>query len=178
MLEPKTVMTILRRLAKKGIVTNVGKGVYYINDEIGYCEDRLIEYYAKYSCGVASGYNLLNQYKISKHKESKAIVYTNLIGMNKNVGNVQLLKINLGCIGFLQEKMIHLLLILEHDNIIDCDVDAYINVVQDLLSYYSDNTFKEIIAVIKVKLDTVKKLEKLLVAAKIKNNCAGIFLRK
>ena len=45
MIPYKTLIRILNRLEDEGLLLTVGKGLYFINDETDYSNDKLIKYF-------------------------------------------------------------------------------------------------------------------------------------
>ena len=178
MIEAKTMMRILNRLEDERILTSVCKGLYFINDEIGYSKERLIEYFTSNSKGMVTGYYLYNKLGFTNHFEGDITIYTNAItGNNKHIDNIYLKKVN---IYFFDEKITKIITALElleygFNNIVDCDVIKFINEFQKCLLEYNDFAFKEIVSNIKYSGSTILKLSEQLDRLGVQNKCIDIF---
>ena len=93
MIPDKTLMKVLNRLDDEGLLLSVAKGLYFINDETGYSNEELIEYYGLMDRGIATGYVLFNKLGLTDYKDDNVVIFTNELGIkSKTIGNIQLKK--------------------------------------------------------------------------------------
>lgn len=181
MIPHKTLMRILNRLEDEGLLLTVGKGLYFINDETDYSDDKLIKYFTSNDRGMVVGYALYNELGLTDYNEKEITIYTNAIGTKtKNTKNIHLKKVDLPFFSKADRSIIIVLELLEYgfNNIIDCDVIKTINVLQRCLLNYSDFVFEDIVSIINYSNTTVVKLEEQLNRLGVTNKCIDIFLSK
>lgn len=171
----KTLLKILNRLEKEGLLSAVSKGVYFIGEK-PMAEEVIFDEYVDDGKGMFVGYQLFNDVGISDYVDCKIEIYTNNINAKqKSVGCYLLKRVDLE----FDDDIVDLIALLE---IIDvgysmkgCDFMAYKKTVDILLQSYSDSGFKKIIKAIRYKYSTVKQLSELIDANSIDNNCLDIF---
>ena len=171
----KTLLKILNRLEKEGLLKPVSKGVYFIGEK-PVDEELIFDEYVDDGKGMFVGYQLFNDVGISNYVDCKIEIYTNSIeSKQRSVGQYFLKKVDLE----FDDDTVDLVALLE---IIDvgysmkgCDFMAYKKTVDMLLKSYSDSGFEKIIKAIRYKYSTIKQLSELLEANSIDNNCVDIF---
>lgn len=181
MIPYKTLMRILNRLEDEELLLTVGKGLYFIIDEAGYSDTKLIKYFTSNNRGMLTGYTLYNELGITDYNEKEITIYTNAIGTKtKNIKNIHLKKVNLPFFSKEDKNVVIALELLEYgfNNIIDCDAFKTINVLQRCLLIYSDFVFEDIITKINYSNTTIVKLEEQLNRLGVPNKCMDIFLSK
>lgn len=171
----RTLLKILNRLEKEGLLKPVSKGVYFIGEK-PVDEELIFDEYVDDGKGMFVGYQLFNDVGISNSVDCKIEIYTNNIkSKQKSVGQYFLKKVDLE----FDDDTVDLVALLE---IIDvgysmkgCDFMAYKKTVDMLLQSYSDRNFEKIIKAIHYKCSTIKQLSDLLESNSIDNNCVDIF---
>ena len=171
----KTLLKILNRLEKEGLLKPVSKGVYFIGEKL-VDEELIFDEYVDDGKGMFVGYQLFNDVGISNYVDCKIEIYTNNIKTKqKSVGQYFLKKVDLE----FDDDIVDLIALLE---IIDvgysmkgCDFMAYKKTVDILLQSYSDRGFEKIVKAIHYKYSTIKQLSELLKANSIDNNCIDTF---
>ena len=171
----KTLLKILNRLEKEGLLKPVSKGVYFIGEK-PVDEELIFDEYVDDGKGMFVGYQLFNDVEISDYVDRKIEIYThNIKSKQKSVGQYFLKRVDLE----FDDDIVDLIALLE---IIDvgysmkgCDFMAYKKTVDMLLKSYSDSSFEKIIKAIRYKYSTIKQLSELLEANSIDNNCVDIF---
>ena len=171
----KTLLKILNRLEKEGLLSTVSKGDYFIGEK-PLDEELIFDEYVDDGKGMFVGYQLFNDVGISDYVDCKIEIYTNNIkSKQKSVGQYLLKRVDLE----FNDDVIDLIALLE---IIDigysmkgCDFMAYKKTVDILLKSYSDSSFEKIVKAIHYKYSTIKQLSDLLEANSIDNNCLDIF---
>ncbi len=178
MFNPKTMMKILNRLELEGLAEKIGKGFYYIRNNDVFSVDKFITYYSSNYRGLLLGYRMFNRYGISDYNDEQIIIYTNNIGMNKNVYNVSLRCCDIGFIGHYEEALIQALYTIEcgFNKIIGCNISKTVKQLEYWLYCYRDSAFKEIISKMHFQNRTIVTLNKMLKDLKIKNECINIFM--
>lgn len=181
MIPYKTLMRILNRLEDEGLLLTVGKGLYFINDETGYSDTKLIKYFTSNDRGMLIGYALYNELGITDYNEKEITIYTNSIGTKtKNINVIHLKKIDILLFGKVDKSIITVLELLEHgvNNILDCDVIKTINILRRCLLNYNDFVFEDVVDKINYSNATIVKLEEQLNRLGVLNKCIDIFLSK
>ena len=171
----KTLLKILNRLEKEGLLSTVSKGVYFIGEK-PLDEELIFDEYVDDGKGMFVGYQLFNDGGISDYVDCKIEIYTNNIkAKQKSVGCYLLKRVDLE----FDDDIVDLVALLE---IIDtgysmkgCDFMAYKKTVDILLKSYSDSSFEKIVKAIHYKYSTIKQLSEFLEANSIDNNCLNIF---
>ncbi len=171
----KTLLKILNRLEKEGLLKPVSKGVYFIGEK-PMDEELIFDEYVDDGKGMFVGYQLFNDVGISDYVDCNIEIYTNNIkSKQKSVGRYLMKRVNLE----FDDDIVDLVALLE---IIDvgysmrgCDFMAYKKTVDMLLKSYSDSSFEKIIKAIRYKYSTIKQLSELLEANSIDNNCIDTF---
>lgn len=171
----KTLLKILNRLEKEGLLSTVSKGVYFIGEK-PLDEELIFDEYIDDGKGMFVGYQLFNDVGISDYVDCKIEIYTNNIkAKQKSVGCYLLKRVDLE----FDDDIVDLVALLE---IIDtgysmkgCDFMAYKKTVDILLKSYSDSSFEKIVKAIHYKYSTIKQLSEFLEANSIDNNCLNIF---
>ena len=171
----KTLLKILNRLEKEGLLSTVSKGVYFIGEK-PLDEELIFDEYVDDGKGMFVGYQLFNDVGISDYVDCKIEIYTNNIkAKQKSVGCYLLKRVDLE----FDDDIVDLVALLE---IIDtgysmkgCDFMAYKKTVDILLKSYSDSSFEKIVKAIHYKYSTIKQLSEFLEANSIDNNCLNIF---
>ena len=171
----KTLLKILNRLEKEGLLSSVSKGVYFIGEK-PVDKELIFDEYVDNGKGMFVGYQLFNDVGISDYVDCKIEIYTNNIkAKQKSVGRYLLKRVDLE----FDDDIVDLIALLE---IIDvgysmkgCDFMSYKKTMDMLLQSYSDSSFEKIVKAIHYKYSTIKQLSELLVANSIDNNCLDIF---
>lgn len=171
----KTLLKILNRLEKEGLLKPVSKGVYFIGEK-PVDEELIFDEYVDDGKGMFVGYQLFNDVGISDYVDCNIEIYTNNIkAKQKSVGRYFLKRVDLE----FDDDTIDLVALLE---IIDtgysmkgCDFMAYKKTVDMLLKSYSDSSFEKIVKAIHYKYSTIKQLSELLEVNSIDNSCIDIF---
>ena len=171
----KTLLKILNRLEKEGLLSAVSKGVYFIGEK-PVDEELIFGEYVDDGKGMFVGYQLFNDVGISDYVDRKIEIYTNNIkSKQKSVGQYFLKKVDLE----FDDDTVDLVALLEiidtGYSMKDCDSIAYKKTVDMLLELYSDSSFEKIIKAIRYKYSTIKQLSEFLEANSIDNNCLNIF---
>lgn len=171
----KTLLKILNRLEKEGLLKPVSKGVYFIGEK-PVDEELVFDEYVDDGKGMFGGYQLFNDVGISDYVDCKTEIYTNNIkSKQKSVGQYLLKRVDLEFDGDIVDLIALLEIIDAGYSMKGCDFMAYKKTVDMLLKSYSDSSFEKIVKAIHYKYSTIKQLSELLEANSIDNNCVDIF---
>ena len=174
----KTLLKILNRLEAEGIVSKYSKGLYVINTDKESKEDPIISFYANGNTGVVVGYKMYNEFEITDYKEKPIVIYTNAMETTtKNLGDdYTLILYPIFPFDESIRKLVQALDILENsDDIIDRDLMTLSRVVGELLQYYDDYSFTDIVKAHHYQYATICTLDRLLNDLHIKNRCLEIY---
>lgn len=177
----KTLLQIMSRLEKEGIVECVSKGVYLICEEGRDFDDAIVERYISNGHGMYAGNTLFNDLGITDQKEAFTEVYTNRLSVRfKTIGSYQLTKVDVP----FSPQVVSLI------NLLECIEKGFsaagvniVNVVKlneaitSLAKEYTDTTFTVIISVMPYHYATIVTLKELLDKIGIENDCLTIFER-
>ena len=171
----KTLLKILNRLEKEGLLKPVSKGVYFIGEK-PVDEELVFDEYVDDGKGMFAGYQLFNNVGISNYVDCKTEIYMNNIkSKQKSVGQYLLKRVDLAFDGDIVDLIALLEIIDVGYSMKGCDFMAYKKTVDMLLKSYSDSSFEKIVKAIRYKYSTIKQLSELLEANSIDNNCLDIF---
>ena len=171
----KTLLKILNRLEKEGLLKPVSKGVYFIGEK-PVDEELIFDEYVDDGKGMFAGYQLFNNVGISNYVDCKKEIYTNNIkSKQKSVGQYFLKKVDLEFDDYTVDLVALLEIIDVGYSMKNCDFIAYKKTVDMLLKSYSDSSFEKIVKAIHYKYSTIKQLSELLEANSIDNSCVDIF---
>lgn len=171
----KTLLKILNRLEKEGLLKPVSKGVYFIGEK-PVDEELIFDEYVDDGKGMFAGYQLFNNVGISNYVDCKTEIYTNNIkSKQKSVGQYFLKKVDLEFDDYTVDLVALLEIIDVGYSMKNCDFIAYKKTVDMLLKSYSDSSFEKIVKAIHYKYSTIKQLSELLEANSIDNSCVDIF---
>ena len=159
----KTLLKILNRLEDENIVSCISKGVYLINEDGRDLDDAMIDCFISNGRGMYSGYTMFNNLEISDHHADFNEIYTNRLSVRfKTIGTYQLTKID---IPFTQPvvSMITLLDCIEKGfSIIDGSIIRLHEIIDSLLTEYTDAFFTLVIMTVPYHYSTVATLKELL----------------
>ena len=171
----KTLLKILNRLEKEGLLKPVSKDVYSIGEK-PVDEELIFDEYVDDGKGMFAGYQLFNNVGISNYVDCKTEIYTNNIkSKQKSVGQYFLKKVDLEFDDYTVDLVALLEIIDVGYSMKNCDFIAYKKTVDMLLKSYSDSSFEKIVKAIHYKYSTIKQLSELLEANSIDNSCVDIF---
>lgn len=174
----KTLLKILNRLVEEGILSDISKGIYLINQEGITLEAAVFNQYIAENRGMYTGYALYNQLGISSYKSDVIEIYTYLLSVpHKTIGPFKLTRLNLH---FSEQttSLVALLECLENcGKIKDLEIDRLLNLTFEAPKFYSDLNFSWITQDRKYKRATVNSLSEILKNLGVKNDCLGIFER-
>lgn len=173
----KTLLKILNRLEKEEIVSSIAKGVYIVNSDQEIDIDKAIkEYYVDHFSGMMIGKELYNYYDIGDLDEDIIEIYTNkIISNNKTIGKYHLIKFDTYFYNEAVNLVTTLELIEKVSSIKDINYIRYNEEKEFGATSYTDEIFKEIIALHKYKYSTIATLDKLLNKLSIENNALLIY---
>lgn len=171
----KTLLKIFNRLEDEGVVHNVSKGIYRIENKITNGKD-ILNAYTQKGKGMVVGYTLFNNIGLTAYQDEKVEIYTNAIAnKQKTIGDFLLKRVDLE----FTDEIVDLISLIE---ILDAgfsmkgaDVLSYKRTVELLALTYSDENFTKVNDAIRYKYSTIEKLSELLSRLDIVNTCLEIY---
>lgn len=171
-----TYYKTLERLVKDGVIIHLTKGLYYRPERfkeknIPISQERIVEYYVSKNSGIVVGEQMLNRKGIvSKQTEDIKILSSNLKEDKKNIGNIEVQKIDVT----LNENTIPVIETLEilqnYRKIQDINKNRFLAYMRSFTEKYSDETTKYVIENRKYKKSTIAFLERMLTWYGIENS--------
>lgn len=177
MIPYKTLLKILNRLEEQGIIKTISKGVFLINGGISNDEDPILKFYAATGYGLVLGEALLVKYGLLEKDigNKKTILTTRMRTTTKNIDDTHVLfqyvsdRIDYRC-----HDIIEALEIIQVSR--DYSVDDYkkTKILIDLLTFYSDQSLKEVLTKRHYQYSTICTLEVILNHMNVSNNCLEV----
>jgi hypothetical protein len=157
MMDKKTFTRIIGRLEDEGILHQVAKGVYYINGDEGYSDQKIIEYYVNNFHGMIICSSLFSKLNIKDNEDGIIDIITNKIDSNKTIGKFKFYKVE---IPLFDNDIIDIITLLELFESLrePYDNNRLLEVVRKCISNYNDSAFELIIKNTDYKYSTIEKL--------------------
>ena len=171
----KTLLKIFNRLEDEGgVVHNVSKGIYRIENKITNGKD-ILNAYTQKGKGMVVCYTLFKNIGLTAYQDEKVEIYTNAIAnKQKTIGNILLKQVDLE----FTDEIIDLISLLEILDVgfkmVGVDYLSYKSTVEMLALAYSDDNFRKVNNSIRYKYSSILKLSDLLTRLGIKNSCLEI----
>ena len=172
----KTLLKIFNRLEDEGgVVHNVSKGIYRIENKITNGKD-ILNAYTQKGKGMVVCYTLFKNIGLTAYQDEKVEIYTKAIAnKQKTIGDFLLKRVDLE----FADEIVDLISLIE---ILDAgfsmkgaDVLSYKRTVELLALTYSDENFTKVNDAIRYKYSTIEKLSELLSRLNIVNTCLEIY---
>ena len=143
-MDKKTFTRIIGRLEDEGILQQVAKGVYYINGDEGYSDQKIIEYYVNNFHGMIIGSSLFSKLNIKDNEDGLLDIITNKIDSNKTIGKFKFYKVE---IPLFDNDIIDIITLLELFESLrePYDNNRLLEVVRKCIFNYNDSAFELVI---------------------------------